>query len=63
MLARTLFIIGDPCNPFYRRCPTYTCSDRFWEPFVAKLDGDYLSEIKEFNVLGPLKKTLKHAFM
>jgi hypothetical protein len=39
------------------------CSDRFWEPFVAKIGGDYLSDIKKCNVLGPLKKTLKHAFM
>jgi hypothetical protein len=39
------------------------CSDRFWEPFVAKIGGDYLSDIKKCNVLTPLNKTLKHAFM
>lgn len=30
---------------------------------MAKIKGDFLSEVKTFNVLGPLHKTLKHAFM
>ena len=46
-------------------CCAMAChySDRYWEPFVAKIGGEYLQEIKKFNVLQPLGKTLKHAFM